>query len=61
MLKLKMMTGLGRLISRALLGPVHVHGSDPHTTDVDVILMPRSVSPADGWLFWSRLKRPSVC
>ena len=60
MLKLNIMTGLGRLISRALLGPVHVHGSDPRTTDVDVILMPRSLSPADGWLFWSRLKRPPL-
>jgi hypothetical protein len=60
MLTLNMMTGLGRLISRALLGPVHVHGADPNTADIDVILVPRRLSPADGWLFWSRLKRPPV-
>lgn len=60
MLKLNLMRGLGRLVSRALLGPVHVHGSDPQTADVDVILISGSLSPADGWLFWSRLKRPPL-
>lgn len=59
-LTLTIMTWLGRLISRAMLGPVHVHGSDPRSADVDVILVPRSLSPADCWLFWSRLKRPPL-
>lgn len=60
--KKKVMKGLGRWFSRALLGPVHVHGCtlEGDGADVDVILIPRRLGPADCWLFWSRLKRSPI-
>ncbi|GGX55888.1 hypothetical protein GCM10007392_24570 [Saccharospirillum salsuginis] len=56
------MRTLGRWVSRALLGPVHVHGQalDQGGADLDVILVPRRLGPADCWLFWSRLKRAPI-
>lgn len=60
--KQKVMKGLGRWFSRALLGPIHVHGCKlaDDGADVDVILVPRRLGPADCWLFWSRLKRNPI-
>lgn len=60
--KRRVMKTLGRWISRALLGPVHVHGCalGRDGADVDVVLVPRRLGPADCWLFWSRLARAPI-
>lgn len=62
MLQHTVMRTLGRWVSRALLGPVHVHGHElaEGGADVDVILVPRRLGPADCWLFWSRLSRAPI-
>lgn len=62
MIKVQLMKYLGRWMSRALLGPVHVHGGalDNPENAPDIILVPHAMSAADCWLFWSRLKRPPV-
>lgn len=58
----RLMKGFAQWMSRALLGPVQVHGGalDGGDSDVDVILVPHRLSPLDCWLFWSRLARPPV-
>lgn len=62
MIKARLMKFCGHWMSRALLGPVRVHGCAPDRREasVDIVLIPHRLSAIDCWLLWSRLKRPPV-
>lgn len=53
---------LGRWISRAMLGPVHLYGArlGRGVEGPDVILVPNQLGPTDCWLFWAKLKKAPI-
>lgn len=62
MLRHRLYRFIGRCISRAMLGPVHLYGArlEGDAEGPDVILVPSHSGPTDCWLFWAKLKRTPV-